>query len=159
MSADNERLHFRKPQVIGDIHEQPLPRSENQRVRGSSPSRRTKHPAIASRSSGRQDHGKLFASRVLRPQQLFEDVGGLSISQLAPKVAILSHADLRVAELVTDLPGRHVGIIKKRAACGGAGVGESGCSTRLPARADPARCARPGGRARAAGPAGAVVDG
>jgi hypothetical protein len=35
MSADNEHLHFRKPQVIGDIHEQPLPRSENQRVHGS----------------------------------------------------------------------------------------------------------------------------
>ena len=35
----------------------------------------------------------LFASRVLRPQQLFEDVDGLSISQLAPKVAILSHAE------------------------------------------------------------------
>ena len=46
MTADNERLQLRKLQIIGAIHEQSQPRSENQRVRGSSPWRRTIWPAL-----------------------------------------------------------------------------------------------------------------
>jgi hypothetical protein len=71
----------------------------NQRVRGSSPWRRTTWP------------GRRFAGPSTRPDH--EDVGGLPVSQLAPEVAVLGHADLGVAELIADLAGGHVGIVEK----------------------------------------------
>jgi hypothetical protein len=40
MTTDDERLQSQKPQVTDTIHEQPRPRSENQRIPGSSPLRR-----------------------------------------------------------------------------------------------------------------------
>jgi hypothetical protein len=75
----------------------------------------------------------------------------LPIGQLAPKVAILGHADLGVPKLITDLAGRHVGIIKT--ACGGA-VGSMEASVFWPGRS---RLLRAAPYCRARGPAWACA--
>ena len=60
-----------------------------------------------------QDHGTLYDSGAVGPHQLFEDIGGLPIGELAPEVVVLGHADPGVSELVADLAGGHCGVVEE----------------------------------------------
>jgi hypothetical protein len=55
----------------------------------------------------------VYGSRAARLHQLFEDVGGLPVGELAPEVVVLGHTDLGVPELITDLAGGHGGIVEE----------------------------------------------
>jgi hypothetical protein len=61
----------------------------------------------------RNTFGTFYGSRSAEPHQLFEDVGGLPVGELAPEVVILSHADLGVPELVADLARGHLRVIEE----------------------------------------------
>src|SRR5262249_4154374 len=92
-------------------------RTLNQRVRGSSPWRRTipaGHTVSAQMAAKIKGHfSDTFRSRLVGPHQLFEYVPALPVGQLASEVAILGHADLGVPKLVADLAGGHVGVVEK----------------------------------------------
>jgi hypothetical protein len=97
--------------VLRTIGQQPIYTILKQRVRGSSPWRRTTCPVDDRRDRPAKITGH-FSPHPLTPST-FEDVGSLLVGQLAPKITILRHADLGVPELVTDLAGGHVSTVEE----------------------------------------------
>ncbi len=92
-----------------------LVESLNQRVRGSSPWRRTN---TSPQRPGRPAIKITDTFRTLSPHRppdpaIFKDVSNLRVRQLAPEITIMRRVDLGVTQLVADLSGGHVGVIEE----------------------------------------------